>query len=202
MPLDIQEDENGCTIKVHLQPRAHKERILGLHGDALKVSITAAPIEGQANDACIAFFARLRCVRIVVAIPMETLMRLFLASAVIAATVPCNAFAALDIGEHAPDFSAQAAVAGSVYSFSLAESLKKGPVVVYFFPAAFSEGCSVEAHSFAEAIPEFKALGASVVGVSGDDIGTLRQLGERLKTILRSSARHRQSALREEGLQL
>ena len=58
MPLDIQEDENGCTIKVHLQPRAHKEKILGLHGDALKVSITAAPIERQANDACIAFFAR------------------------------------------------------------------------------------------------------------------------------------------------
>ena len=127
----------------------------------------------DAKTVVIAFFARLRCVRIVVAIPMETLMRLFLASAVIAATVPCNALAALDIGEHAPDFSAQAAVAGSVYSFSLAESLKKGPVVVYFFPAAFSEGCSVEAHSFAEAIPEFKALGASVVGVSGDDIETL-----------------------------
>ena len=127
----------------------------------------------DAKTVVIAFFARLRCVRIVVAIPMETLMRLFLASAVIAATVPCNAFAALDIGEHTPDFSAQAAVAGSVYSFSLAESLKKGPVVVYFFPAAFSEGCSVEAHSFAEAIPEFKALGASVVGVSGDDIETL-----------------------------
>lgn len=58
MALDIQEDEAGCTLKVHLQPRAHKEKIVGLHGDALKVTITAAPIEGQANDACIAFFAR------------------------------------------------------------------------------------------------------------------------------------------------
>jgi peroxiredoxin Q/BCP len=81
--------------------------------------------------------------------------------------------AALDIGEVAPDFTAQAALAGSVYRFSLAESLKKGPVVLYFFPAAYSEGCSVEAHYFADATGEFNALGASVVGVSGDDIETL-----------------------------
>ena len=73
----------------------------------------------------------------------------------------------------APDFTAQAALGGSVYRYSLAESLKKGPVVLYFFPAAFSEGCSVEAHYFAEAIADFKALGASVIGVSGDDIETL-----------------------------
>jgi hypothetical protein len=58
MALDIQEDDKGCTIKVHLQPRAHREKVVGLHGDALKVQITAAPIEGQANDACVAFFAR------------------------------------------------------------------------------------------------------------------------------------------------
>jgi hypothetical protein len=56
--LDIQEDEHGITIKVHLQPRAHKDRIVGVHGDALKLQITAAPVEGQANDACVAFFAR------------------------------------------------------------------------------------------------------------------------------------------------
>jgi len=56
---------------------------------------------------------------------------------------------------------------------ALADALKKGPVVLYFFPAAYSEGCSVEAHYFAEAIPEFQALGATVVGVSGDDIDTL-----------------------------
>ncbi len=81
--------------------------------------------------------------------------------------------AALDIGEHAPDFTTRAALAGKVYEFSLAEALRKGPVVLYFFPAAYSEGCSVEAHHFAEAVPAFAALGASVVGVSGDDIDTL-----------------------------
>jgi peroxiredoxin len=100
-------------------------------------------------------------------------MSRFLACAVLVFMMPLSANAALDIGEHAPGFSAPAALAGSVYRFSLAESLKKGPVVVYFFPAAYSEGCSIEAHSFAEAIPEFKALGASVIGVSGDDIDTL-----------------------------
>jgi uncharacterized protein (TIGR00251 family) len=56
--LDIEEDETGVTLKVHLQPRAHRDKIVGLHGDALKVQITAAPVEGQANDACVAFFAR------------------------------------------------------------------------------------------------------------------------------------------------
>ena len=80
------------------------------------------------------------------------------------------AHAALDIGERAPDFTAPAAQGGKVYQFSLADSLKKGPVVLYFFPAAYSEGCSIEAHEFAEAIPQFEALGATVVGVSGDDI--------------------------------
>jgi peroxiredoxin len=87
--------------------------------------------------------------------------------------LPLTAAAALDVGERAPDFSMQAALGGKVYPYSLAESLKKGPVVVYFFPAAYSQGCSAEAHRFAEAMPEFEALGASVVGVSADDIGTL-----------------------------
>jgi thioredoxin-dependent peroxiredoxin len=81
--------------------------------------------------------------------------------------------AALDIGEHAPDFTTQAAMAGSVYSYTLADALKKGPVILYFFPAAYSEGCSLEAHYFAEAVPQFEALGATVIGVSGDDIETL-----------------------------
>ena len=83
------------------------------------------------------------------------------------------AHAALDIGDRAPDFTASAAQAGKVYQYSLADALRKGPVVLYFFPAAYSEGCSVEAHYFAEAVPEFELLGATVVGVSGDDIGTL-----------------------------
>ena len=81
--------------------------------------------------------------------------------------------AALDIGDAAPDFTATAAKGGTVFNYSLAEALKKGPVVLYFFPAAFSEGCSLEAHLFAEAIPQFEAFGATVVGVSSDDIDLL-----------------------------
>jgi peroxiredoxin len=95
------------------------------------------------------------------------------APAVVSLTLSLHAWAALDIGDRAPDFSAQAAQGGKVYQYSLADALKKGPVVLYFFPAAYSEGCSVEAHYFAEAIPEFQALGATVVGVSADDIDTL-----------------------------
>ena len=86
-----------------------------------------------------------------------------------------TAFAALDLGDKAPDFSAQAALAGQVFQYSLHQELAKGPVVLYFFPMAFSEGCSIEAHNFAEAIPEFKALGASVIGVSRDEIDTQKR---------------------------
>ena len=96
-----------------------------------------------------------------------------IASTVVLMVLSASAQAALDIGEAAPDFATQAALGGKVYAFSLATSLRKGPVVLYFFPAAFSEACSVEAHEFAEAIPQFEALGASVVGVSADDIDTL-----------------------------
>jgi len=83
------------------------------------------------------------------------------------------ALAALDIGEPAPAFVTQAAMGGKVYKFSLSEALAKGPVVVYFFPAAFSSGCSIEAHTFAEAIDKFQALKTTVIGVSGDNIETL-----------------------------
>ncbi len=81
--------------------------------------------------------------------------------------------AALDIGDTVPKFSAPAALAGKTFTFSLAAALAKGPVVVYFFPAAFSTGCSIEAHAFADAIEQFTSLGASVIGVSTDDIDTL-----------------------------
>ena len=81
--------------------------------------------------------------------------------------------AALDIGERAPNFTTAAAKAGVTFSYTMAEHLAKGPVVLYFFPAAFTEGCSIEANEFAEATAQFEALGASVVGVSGDDIDTL-----------------------------
>jgi len=83
------------------------------------------------------------------------------------------AWAALDVGDAAPNFTTAAALNGKVFQFSLAESLAKGPVVLYFFPAAFSVGCSMEAHEFAESIDKFQALGATVIGVSGDDIDTL-----------------------------
>jgi peroxiredoxin len=90
-----------------------------------------------------------------------------------------RAWAILDIGDKAPDFSAQGALAGTVFRFSLAEALARGPVVLYFFPAAFSEGCSLEAHEFAEAMPQFEALGATVVGVSADDLETLTRFSVR-----------------------
>lgn len=99
-------------------------------------------------------------------------MRLVVA-AMMALTHAVPALAALDIGERAPDFTLTAAQAGKVYPYALADALKKGPVVLYFFPAAYSEGCSVEAREFAEAVPAFAALGATVIGVSADDIDTL-----------------------------
>lgn len=85
------------------------------------------------------------------------------------------AFASLDIGDKAPDFSIDASLGGSVYKFSLADALKKGPVVLYFFPAAFSVGCTIEANQFAEATEQFKQLGATVIGISHDDIDTLKK---------------------------
>ena len=97
----------------------------------------------------------------------------FLAGVLALLGLSLPAYAALDIGDSAPDFRAQAAMGGTVYTFSLAEALRKGPVVLYFFPAAYSEGCSIEAHYFAEATDEFKTLHASVIGVSGDDMQTL-----------------------------
>ena len=84
-----------------------------------------------------------------------------------------SAWAALDVGDRAPNFSVPAAVGGKVFTFSLSDTLAKGPVVLYFFPLAFSEDCSIEAHQFAEAVAQYQALGASVLGVSTDDIDTL-----------------------------
>src|SRR5690348_11901301 len=84
-----------------------------------------------------------------------------------------SAFAALKQGAKAPDFSTRATLGGKEFDFSLNEALKKGPVVLYFYPAAFTPGCTVEAHNFAEAMPKFQALGATVIGVSQDKIATL-----------------------------
>lgn len=89
--------------------------------------------------------------------------------------VSLNSSADLEVGAAAPDFTAPASLGGETFSYSLAEQLKKGPVVVYFYPAAFTPGCTLEAHLFAEATDEFKSLGASVIGVSKDDIETLKK---------------------------
>ena len=100
---------------------------------------------------------------------------LFSALCVISAlTASSAAMAALQEGDAAPDFTVPAAQAGEVFDFSLSQALKTGPVVLYFYPAAFTKGCTVEARSFAEAIDDYKALSASVIGISGDDIGTLK----------------------------
>ena len=96
-------------------------------------------------------------------------------SLVFGALAATGALAALPNGAPAPDFTTQASLAGKPFTFSLAEALKHGPVVLYFYPAAFTSGCTIEAHNFAEATDEFKALGATVIGVSHDDIETLNK---------------------------
>lgn len=83
--------------------------------------------------------------------------------------------AALPVGATAPAFATPAALAGKAFDFDLAAALKQGPVVLYFFPKAFTQGCTLEAHAFAEASPQFAALGARVVGMSHDDITTLQR---------------------------
>ena len=84
-----------------------------------------------------------------------------------------TAIAALKVGTKAPDFSAPAYLAGKPFTFKLADALKKGPVVVYFFPAAHTSGCNVEAHLFSEAIDKFKAQHATVIGVTAGNIDQL-----------------------------
>lgn len=89
--------------------------------------------------------------------------------------LPQVAYAELKTGAPAPDFTAPAALAGNAYTFSLKEALKKGPVVVYFYPKAFTRGCTLEATLFAEATEQFAALNATVIGISSDDIDTLKK---------------------------
>lgn len=93
----------------------------------------------------------------------------------ISAALCIPAFAALKPGERAPDFSAPASLAGKTFHFSLRSALKKGPVVVYFFPSAFTSGCDLEAHTFSQEKSKFTAAGASIIGVSEDSIARLNQ---------------------------
>ena len=103
----------------------------------------------------------------------RTVLTFCVALALAVASVP--AMAALKVGSQVPDFSTEAALAGVATKFSLSQTLKKGPVVLYFYPKAFTSGCTIEAHNFAEATDKFSALGATVVGISNDDIDTLKK---------------------------
>ncbi len=100
--------------------------------------------------------------------------RLFLAAA-LSALASAPALASLQTGATAPDFKAQASLGGKVFDFNLADALKKGPVVLYFYPAAFTKGCTIEAHDFADAVDQYKKLGATVIGISHDNIDTLNK---------------------------
>ncbi|HEY1428837.1 MAG TPA: peroxiredoxin [Candidatus Tumulicola sp.] len=94
-------------------------------------------------------------------------------AAMLAIAAPASA--ALPTGSKAPDFTLQATQGGNVFTFALADALKKGPVVLYFYPAAFTKGCTIEAHEFADAIDQYHALGATVIGVSHDNLDTLQK---------------------------
>jgi peroxiredoxin len=94
-------------------------------------------------------------------------------SAIALAAVPASA--ALKAGSKAPDFTTTGAVAGKTFKLRLAEQLRNGPVVLYFFPKAFTQGCDLEAHAFSEAAKDFKKMGVRVIGVSADDLTTLKR---------------------------
>jgi peroxiredoxin len=83
--------------------------------------------------------------------------------------------AALPVGARAPDFRTMGALAGKPFRLHLSEQLKSGPVVLYFFPKAFTEGCTLETKAFADAMPKFRAAGARVIGMSADDLPTLKR---------------------------
>ena len=89
------------------------------------------------------------------------------------ALIALPALAAVGVGDKAPDFTAQASLGGKEFTYNLADALKKGPVVLYFYPEAFTKGCTIEAHDFAAAVDKYAALGATVIGVSHDKIDKL-----------------------------
>ena len=103
-------------------------------------------------------------------------MRYFRAAVALAlALAPAAAIPALNVGAAAPDFTTTGALAGERFNLNLREQLRRGPVVLYFYPRAFTEGCTLEAHAFSEAAIEFRRLGARVIGMSADDYDTLRR---------------------------
>lgn len=100
-------------------------------------------------------------------------MQSFLRSVAFAFALMVPAYAGLPVGASAPDFTSQATLAGQPFDFTLVKALKKGPVVLYFYPKAFTRGCTYEAQEFAKATDDFAKLGATVVGVSNDKIEVL-----------------------------
>ena len=99
--------------------------------------------------------------------------KMLAALAVVGALAATPAFAALAVGAKAPEFQTAATLGGKAYPFDLDAALKKGPVVLYFFPAAFTTGCTIEAHEFADAADQYKALGATVIGVTAGNTDRL-----------------------------
>jgi len=96
-----------------------------------------------------------------------------LLSVVLSSVIALPAMAALKEGDKAPDFKTQASLAGKSFTFSLKDALKKGPVVVYFYPSAYTGGCNIQAHTFAVNSDKFAAAGATIIGVSLDSIKRL-----------------------------
>ena len=104
---------------------------------------------------------------------MKSLLKFVALALVGTAMLASPAVAALKEGAQAPDFTAPAYLAGRPFTFKLADALKKGPVVVYFFPAPHTSGCNVEAHLFSQAIPQFTAAHATVIGVTAGNLDQL-----------------------------
>ena len=104
---------------------------------------------------------------------MKSLLKLAAFALVGTAVVAMPSFAALKVGTQAPDFTAPAYMGGQPFTFKLADALKQGPVVVYFFPAPHTTGCNIEAHLFSQAIDQFKAEHATVIGVTAGNLDQL-----------------------------
>ena len=100
-------------------------------------------------------------------------MNRFILSCLLTGAFTVPAFAALTTGSTAPDFETQASLGGKDYKYSLKKALEKGPVVVYFYPSAYTGGCNIQAHTFAVNADKFAAAGASIIGVSLDSIDRL-----------------------------
>ena len=102
-------------------------------------------------------------------------MRKLLIGTIAVALAATPATAALKVGAKAPDFTTTGAVGGKSFRLHLRDQLRKGPVVLYFFPKAFTKGCTLEAHAFSDAAADFRKAGARVIGMSADDLSTLKK---------------------------